>query len=225
LLNFSFKKFIPKIFHDDPKTDILADKVDTHLALWKKDVIDIKRIFRPDEVASKFLAELNYYLSAGFQYGDSDVIKRRKTRDAVATHKIRGTWTQDAKIRIDNITGLVPGARILKWNFFYTSDWIWVDSSPSIIPASPYDYWSTMGCDGVDDGYGLDLIGSGDEIEVAGNIYIDCHEGIDVATLTAAQRAKIVLDLTDDVVPAYFRVLLGYINAAGIFVAYDIIYQ
>ena len=221
----SFKKLIPKIFHGDSKSDALANKADDNINAWKKDVIDIKRLIRPDETPSEFLAELDFLLSAGIKSNDSDVIKRRKIRDAVATHKIRGTWTADAKVRIDNITGLSPGSRILRWNHFYTSDWIWTDDTPSIIPAAPDDYWATWGCDGVDTDTGLDWIGAGTEIEIWGNIYIDCHEGIDVATLTAAQRAKIVLDLTYDVVPAYFRVLLGYVNAAGLFVAYDIIYQ
>jgi hypothetical protein len=83
----------------------------------------------------------------------------------------------------------------------------------------PY-YWGTMGVDGIDDLLGLAIIGDGTEVEIVGNIYIDCHYGIFVSTLTAAQIIQIVDDMAIDIVPAYMRVYLGYIDATGAFINY-----
>lgn len=107
-----------------------------------------------------------------------------------------------------------PGARIFR--SYDQDDWILVGDG--LTPAA--FYWAALGADGVDDMLGIALIGKGDEIEVAGNIYIDCHKGVLVSTLTAAQIAQIVTELESDVAPAYMRIILGYINATGAFIEY-----
>lgn len=213
MLPIPFINFIPKIFKDDLRSTTLANKVDTHLNAWKKDVLDINRLQRADEAPAEFLPWLGNLLSANLQDFDSERIKRRKIRDAVSTHKIRGTWDADAKIRIDNITGL--DAQI--FTAAGQDDWILVGDG-----LTPTEfYWAALGSDGIDDNLGISLIGEGTEIEVAGNIFIDAHQGINVSTLTPDQINQIVQELKDDVVPAYYRVYIGYVNVSGQFVIYS----
>jgi hypothetical protein len=215
LLPIPLIKFFPKIFKNDDKAINLASKIETNLLTWKNDIIELNRFFRPDEVMERFLTELNFYLEAGMLNQDTELIKRKKARDAISQHKIRGTWQADAKIRIDNITGLSPGSRIFRSTG--TADWILVGDG-----TTPTDfYWASMGADGIDLDLGLDLIGEGTEIEIAGNIFIDLHEGVNTDVLTAEQIAHIVTDLETDVVPAYFIVNLGYVNVTGQFIIYS----
>lgn len=63
--------------------------------------------------------------------------------------------------------------------------------------------------------FGIDLAGSGDEIEIAGNIYID----VDNKILTYDEVEQIKLSLAD-VVPSYYRIFLGYFNISGQFIVY-----
>lgn len=63
---------------------------------------------------------------------------------------------------------------------------------------------------------GIDLIGAGDEIEIAGNIYID----VDNKILMDSEIEQIKLSL-DDIVPSYYRVYLGYFNNDGQFIIYS----
>jgi len=51
--------------------------------------------------------------------------------------------------------------------------------------------------------------------------YIDCHFGINVPTLTAAQIASIKAQLIYDVVPCYFYIYYGYIDGSSVFQLYD----
>ena len=74
---------------------------------------------------------------------------------------------------------------------------------------------AAMGADGIDDELGISLIGSGLEVQVAGNIYID----VDNNSLTADEQESIRLDLLD-IVPAYMYVHIGYENVSGQFIEY-----
>jgi hypothetical protein len=58
---------------------------------------------------------------------------------------------------------------------------------------------------------GMDLVGSGTEIQIPGNVYIN----VDNPFLTAEQIAQIVASLDYTTVPAYFRVFLCYLNDQG----------
>ena len=76
-------------------------------------------------------------------------------------------------------------------------------------------YWAALGADGIDDDLGISLIGSGLEIEVAGNIYID----VDNAVLTAGEQEQIRVAMLD-IVPAYMKVHFGYLDGTGTFIEY-----
>lgn len=207
-----FLKFIPKIFREDTKAIAMANKIDTHLAEWGKDVIDIKRFHRPDEMPSQFLDEAGYELAANILNTDSETIKRRKIYNAISTHKLGGTWKYDLKVKIDNITGLSAAL----YYPTHTADWILSGDG-----VTENDYEATMGVDGIDDNLGIDLMGDGTEVEIPGNVYINCHEGITDPVLSVDQLKQIRAEIISDVLPAYYRLYLGYVNSSGDFVLYE----
>lgn len=105
------------------------------------------------------------------------------------------------------------------------------DTDFILVEAADTSFNGTLGTDNIGDygadlmgsqagamgnvGFGIDLIGAGDEIEIAGNIYID----VDNKILTESEVEQIKLSLID-VVPSYYRVFLGYFNTSGQFIVY-----
>jgi phage tail P2-like protein len=207
----------PKLNADDSKAKALANKMDSYIAQWKTDIINLKQLFRPSECPAAFLPELSYFVAAGILEDDSETTQRQKIDQSVHSQRYRGTWASDTKLRIDSITGL-NSAIVAITDLNATSDWI---LSGDGVTESSAVYYSVMGADGSDANQGMDLIGAGDEIVFAGNIYINCHVGINFATLTADQITNIINYLVDSF-PVYFVLFLGYIDANGIFQAYSI---
>lgn len=203
----------PKLYRDNPDAGITAlkGKINSIFLAINTDIDTINTFKDVIACPAQFLVEIGLMLNAGINYMDSEIIKRRKILSAIESHKKRGTWEDDAKLRIDAITGY--DARIT--TSVDSSDWIMLGGSDD-----PDYYWGTMGVDGIDNSLGLDLIGVGTEIVISGNIYIDCHYGILTSTLTAEQIAQIVMELEFDVVPAYMRIYLGYYDAVGAFNVY-----
>ncbi len=207
MLPTPFVKFIPKIFQKDTKAIAMADKIDTHLALWKRDILSIEQFRTADECPASVLNELGYLLNAGIQNEDSETVRRSKIYNAILNHKNRGTWDDDVKLRIQAITGIEPEL----FNQVDNDDWILLGKEST----DPDRYWATLGTDAIDDELGIWLVGDMTEYVIAGNIYIDLKSSI----LTAAQIQQIVDDLSEDIAPAYYAIYLGYISA-GIFVVY-----
>lgn len=203
----------PKIYRDNPDAGITAlkNKINSILLSINTDIDTINAFKDVMRCPAQFLVELGIMLNAGINYMDSEIIKRKKILSAITSHKKRGTWASDAKLRIDAITGY--DARIS--TSIDSSDWIMLGNSDD-----PDYYWGTMGVDGVDDSLGLDLIGAGTEIVISGNIYIDCHYGIHTSTLTSDQIAQIVMEIAFDVIPAYYKIYLGYYDVIGAFNVY-----
>lgn len=190
----------------------LATKIDTHISDWLDDIVSLPNLLNPLKCPANLLSELDFYLNAGLIPYDSDITKRYKISHAVQGHKQRGSWENDAKNKIDSITGLDSAIYRRKSG----SDWILVTDGD--LPTN--NYWSAFGSDGVDDELGVDLIGAGDEVEISGNIYINCHDGITVSTLTSTQIDQIVYELRFDIAPAYMKIFLGYLDSAGAFIQY-----
>ena len=206
-LPIPFDEHIPKLYLKDGKRTALGNKADSHLEAWQKDVLDIETFKDASRCPSGFLEELGYLLSAGIVLGDDERRKREKILEAIEGHKNRGLWIADAKPRIDGIAG--GDSQIIK--SVGVDDWILVGDGTTPVT----HYWATLGVDGIDDDLGLFLIGAMTEVGVAGNIYID----VDNDSLTQAEIDQIVFELTD-IVPAYFRVYLGYIDGTGAWVDY-----
>jgi len=217
MLPEDFLSYIPKFLKDN------IDASGEALVTYMNDFTDefygyIRELYFFSDalrVPAIFLDELGYWLAAGIKQGDSEATKREKIYYAVMNHKKRGTWTADAKIRIDAITGYSAAI------FVSTES----DDSIEMGQIASEDttvYWSTeQGADGSDDLLGTWEVGDFTEYVIAGNIYIDLHEGVFTPVLTAAQIEQIVNEIATDIVPAYFAIYLGYINVTGQFVVYS----
>lgn len=255
MLPVPFEKFIPSFFTRDKKLIAMADKIDSNLNDWKTNVTDLNKIIDPPRIQEILLNDIGNYLSAGILDTDSSRTKREKIRGAVAAHKKRGLWEEDAKPRIDSIAGgdsqIAKATESADWILFGneeddidnhwgtlgteetdTSEFVFDSTTDFIlVEASDTSFNGTLGTDNIgeygadlmgsqagamgDTQLGLDLIGAGDEIEIAGNIYID----VDNSILTFNEVEEIKLSLID-VVPAYYMVFLGYFNNAGQFIIY-----
>lgn len=199
--------YIPKIFDRDDSLNALISKINQLVSDTKSDIMGIGGLKDPSVIPSNFLTDIGDFLNAGILTTDSDREKCEKIATAVAGHKIRGSWTNDAKPKVD----LVAAGDSQIFRSFDGDDWILTGDG---LTPSAY-YWASMGADGIDDDLGLALIGAGDEIEVAGNIYID----VDNSSLTAVEQESIRLVMLD-LVPAYFKVHFGYLNVGGQFIEY-----
>lgn len=217
MLPIPFLNFIPKAYRDRAQAETIAlcDKADDHIVEWRDDIINVVHLLDADRCPAIHLSKLGHLLNADCKQEDSETTKRQKIYRAIQAHKARGSWVYHAKIVIDAITGY--SAELLRPAD--EGDWILVDDGIVLDPAS---YWAVMGIDATID-MGLSIIGDFTEIEVSGNIYIDCHDGVHTAVLTAAQIAKIVSEFEFNIVPAYMRIYIGYLNASGAFVVYDTI--
>ena len=206
--------YIPKVFKDRATSETVSftDEMDLHILEWFLDVKNIEQLLDVDTCPSQLLIYLGNMISAGAQSTDSERTKRQKIYSAVQTHKRRGSWEAHAKLIIDAITGY--DARVTKISD--NDDWILCGDGDLELTTM----WAILGGDGTDP-YGMSLIGDGTEIEVWGNVYIDCHYGVYTAVLSTAQIEQIVNDIAMDIVPAYVRVYLGYVPVGGGFTVYS----
>ena len=171
------------------------------------DTLGLNDLIDPMKIPADLIVELGTLLNAGIKDQDSETDRRKKVAGAVSAHKRRGSFNLDAKPKIDLICG--GNSQIIR--SYDKDDWILVGDG---LTPSAY-YWAAMGADGIDDDLGISLIGSGLEIEVAGNIYID----VDNSTLSAADQARLELEM-EDIVPAYMFIHFGYLNVSGQFIEY-----
>lgn len=201
MLALPFEKYIPKVLQEniDDFGQALVDYMNTLLEDVKEETIGLKYFYTIELVSENFLKTIGTQLTADILDDDTDRQKRVKILYGMKNRKFRSTWQDDAKIRIDNITGLdsvlltSPGLD----DFIICGD--------GLCPSAYY--WSAVGVDGIDDDLGISIVGEGDEIEVLGNIYIDVGGLISAAIITQ------VIENIKTIVPAYFRIILGYISA------------
>jgi hypothetical protein len=200
-------KYFPQFFKRDTKLAALTDLIDRYLGYWRDDLLGYETLIDPVRCPANLLNELGYFLNAGIFPQDDENQRRTKIAHAVSGHKRRGSFVYDAKPKIDAIAG--GNSSIIHTSGL--DDFILVGdgTEPTAF------YWAALGCDGLDDGLGISLVGAGTEMEVAGNVYID----VDNPTLTATEIQQLVDELEFDIAPVYYYVHLGYI-AAGIFVEY-----
>jgi hypothetical protein len=204
--------FVPKLLREniDAAGTALATKLDTHLAALLTDVIGLGYLLAPDRCPDAALDEFGYFLNAGITSQDTSQQKRQKIYGAIKAHKSRGEWVNDVKIKID----LIVGDNAVIFRAIDSDDAIFCGDTTDL---TPYN-WMLFG--GTVANYrAISFIGAGTEIEIPGNIFIDCHSTIHAATLTAAQITQIVNTIMDSV-PVYFRVNLGYTDLSGTFNIY-----
>jgi hypothetical protein len=199
-------KVIPEIFNRDDKLIAFREKMDSIMTDLENDTLGLNDIIDPFKCPPNILSYLGDYLSAGIVENDSEAVKRNKIATAVASHKKRGSFVFDVKPKID----IIAGGDSAIYTGVGGDDWI--------IPGdgmTPTDfYWSALGADGIDDDLGISLIGAGDEVEIAGVIWIDCDNNF----LEWEDLESIKLSIEDSI-PAYYIVVLGSI-VDGIFKPY-----
>lgn len=207
MLPENFDDYVPKFYKRDAKLNAFTAKMDEIITYLKEDTLNLNKLIDPIQIPASLIVELGYYLNAGINDSDSESIRRDKVVNAISGHKRRGSFNLDAKPKIDIIAG--GNSQIIRG--FDLDDWILVGDG---LTPTAY-YWAALGADGIDDDLGISLIGAGDEIEVAGNVYID----VDNSTLTSDEQEQIRLSMLD-IAPAYYIVHFGYINLSGQFIEY-----
>ena len=207
MLPEDFDDYIPSFFERDAKLIAFKDKLNSIVGDLEDDTLGLNNIIDPVRCPAGLLENLGFFLNAGINAQDSEAVKRDKIAKAVQSHKRRGSFDLDAKAKID----ITAGGDSQIFRAIDQDDWILVGDG---LTPSAY-YWASMGYDGIDTDLGISLIGSGLEVEVGGNIYID----VDNATLSAAEQEQIELDM-QDIVPAYMKVHFGYIDGTGAFIEY-----
>ena len=200
--------YLPRGFRENPKdsTTEMCDEADDQLDSLTDDIIGLKYLSDIERCPAGFLSYLGYLVNAGIINTDDDFTKRSKIHTAIATHKTRGSWSRQAKLVIDAITGYSAVITAEK----DADDWI--ETGDGVLSVG--SDWAIEGGDGTAP-YGFLEVGSGIESEIPGNIYIDCHSGVTGAVLTAAQITQIRASIEWDVVPAYMIVYLCYHTALG----------
>lgn len=213
MLPISFIKYLPAPLFDklDESGQELINFIDNFVNEIYEEILGIWYFKQPEQTAQVTLDYWEQYFNIVNVTAKTLVQRRQQIASAVASYKKRGLWQDDVKVVIDIIAG--GDSQILSNGT--GSDWILTGDGNT----PPTYYWATFGGDGIDDELGMDFIGVGTEIEIAGNIYID----VDNASLTTEQIDQLVAELENNVVPAYYRIFLGYINVSDEFVTYAVI--
>ena len=211
MLPTPFLDFIPQIYRDsNNQVDVqaLATFMDALIDSIQQEIIDFCNTYDVARMPSNILDEVGYYLSADLQELDTDRVKREKVVRAVQGHRRRGSWTLDAKPKIDTIIG--GNAQLVKVDLATSNDFIITGSGD--LATEPDNLWSVVGGDSAASAYGMPIIGAGNEKFLAGVIRID----IDNDTATSEQLENIRLTLAD-VVAVYFIVLYGAVVGGEFF--------
>lgn len=199
MIYWNLKDKVPVLFDkNNAAANRMLDKGTENIHVWRDDIKLIGQVYSVEDVDDDYLDEIGYLLNAGIRPGDSVRTKKQKIFGAIASHKKRGSWSRDAKPRIDAITGLSSYIVTAEDN----DSWIQLGNTGD--DSSSIDN-GIFGGEAVDDG-GMLLIGAGDELQQKGVVRI--HLG---GLVTPELLAKVQEELID-IQPAYFKVII--INAA-----------
>ena len=201
-----FEKYIPKVLQEnlDNYGQAFIDYVDNLFTLVKKETTDLKYFYTVELIPDVFLDTIGNQFAAGILSSDTEKQKRIKILNAIAGHKKRSLWEDDIKIRIDSITGLDASL------YTVIGDDDSIFTGDGLTPAA--FYWSTMGCDGVDDDLGEALIGDGTEVNISGNIYIDLGGNVSSDILDQIEEN---ISIVNKLIPSYFVIYLGYTSGTA----------
>lgn len=207
MLPIPFERAIPSAYKEvgGEALDALTSKADEHLKAWRNDLIELAYIYVPERTKSQYLGVLGNFLNADVRPANTDRQKREKITNAITRHKQAATWVFDVKLIVDTYAG---GDSSL---LFDISEAWWVIADGT--EPSAYD-WSALGYESEQGFDGIIVTGAGDEPIFPGNVFID----VDNSSLTTAEVEELKVELQPSV-PAYFRVILGYVSG-GSFVEY-----
>jgi hypothetical protein len=215
MLPLPIENNIPKILKDSLSESedgqALIDFLNNFIQELNQEILEMYFFKMPERIPNTLLNELGYMLNAGIKSFDSERTKRKKIATAVRSHIYRGTWNNDVKQRVDAIAG--GDSQI------FTSTNSAAFLNRGALSSEPDNYWASLGTNGIDDNLGILNLGSFFESDIPGNIYID----VDNDSLTSDKVDQLVIDLKDDVLPAYMRIFLGYLDGAGQFQTYSIL--
>ena len=223
MLPYPIDKYLPEIWRlnqTDPKYTAFVNKMNSLILAWRTSILGLYFLKDPVRCPELLLDELMYYLGVEILTTDTENTKRHKAYNAISAQSTRGLWADwthsitYAKAIIDAITGL--DGRIVHWWDSDADDWIMCGDG---IVESGWSKLAILGGTGSDP-FGFWEVGFGTEIVIPGNIYINCHYGINVSTLTPTQIANIVAAFQFEIAPAYFILYLGYIDVSGNFQVY-----
>jgi hypothetical protein len=190
--------YIPSLEGAEP----LCAKLDEQFSGWYQDTARLEWIRDPARCPAELLDEVGYMLSADIVKGDSERVKRVKIATAIDHGKSRGTWPR-VKELIDAWTG--TDCRI--FHAEDGDDWVLVGAA-----ISGGAYWSILGGEHPGEKYGIRLFSgtSADGVTLIGGkgyIYIDLNSSEIAEDIIQGIRETLIT-----MVPAYFRVFLGYIE-------------
>jgi hypothetical protein len=184
-------------------SEALCAMLDEQFEAWYQDTVRLEWIRDPARCPAELLDEVGYMLSADIVKGDSERVKRVKIATAIDHGKSRGTWPR-VKELIDAWTG--TDCRI--FHAEDGDDWVLVGAD-----ISGGAYWSILGGESPGGKYGIRLFSgtSADGVTLIGGkgyIYIDLASPTIPDNIIQGIRETLI-----SMVPAYFRVFLGYTEA------------
>jgi hypothetical protein len=219
-ISYPSSKYLRKLFRDYPDDGYtaLSAKMDADLLKMRQEIIELYYLKDSSRCIASLLDELGYYVSAGLFDSDTETQKRKKIYTAIVTQKTRSSFTYHAKPVMDAITGY--DARILNTRAYKMTlnSWVECDGVNNV-----GTMWAPEG-DGTDPTFlGIRESCPGADIvpEIAGAIYIDCHFGVNTAVLSALTISQLYDFLKKEIVPAYFRCYLSYIDVSGFIQIYS----
>jgi hypothetical protein len=210
MLPIPTKDYIPIFYNRDEELTIFANKLDSYLIAWGDETLDMDTFYDPVRCPQAFVVELGNLVAANIQNTDSDRAKREKVAASISSLKRRATWKFDVKLTVDAFVGgdsqLVDGSLLIDDDAI-----VWGGVGE---PDEPEEsHWSTFGTNGGTNPYlGMAVFGGAepDGSASAGIVFID----VDDNSLTEAQLEDLK-DQLEDVIAAYYRVVLGYDDGAG----------
>lgn len=215
MLPIPHRDYVPRLHRNSSDMIALAERMDSITQTTFDEARGLQYLYSIERCPSTLLDTLGNFVSADILPGDTDRVKRQKIANAIQNHRQRGTWTGDVKVRLDIITG--QDAALVEVEV--TGDWILFGAQAT----DPDNDESVLGFDNVNLDFGLDLLGDFTELNIPGNIVINLHQNSTTQLFTPEQIAEFVAEITDPEVgfnPAYYRLILGWVDASGEFNLY-----
>lgn len=204
------KDEFPIVLQDDPKCEILTDKMESIVKSVKDDILSLSSSHDPMRCKSSCLESFANMMNVTLENDDSETQKRQKILNANITNKLFGTWKQN-KIVIDTICN--GNSKIIQQ--MPKDDWVmcgYKDDHVSFLPT-----WAIMGGGSDDAEYGILLSGNKTTYQ-KGIAYID----VDNDSLTEGKQTNLKEKMMNST-PIGMIIHFGYVAEGNEFIDYFII--